>query len=127
MFAEENFDKQNCFCKIFAFLNLQKFSVFCQTDYNEKREREKEKICAFFACERNAKNVNFFAKLFPLFAGNLTPDLGILLRTSRSATHPFKEVWMATSKIELYLPSALAVVCLREKLTLKKKFLKSKN
>jgi len=34
---------------------------------------------------------------------------------------------LATSKIELYLPSALAVVCLREKLTLKKKILKSKN
>ena len=92
MFAEENFDKQNCFCKIFAFLNLQKFSVFRQTDYNEKREREKEKICAFFACERNAKNVNFSAKLFPLFAGNLTPDLGILLRTSRSDTHPFGNI-----------------------------------
>ena len=97
---------------------------FCEyfTFFRQTENREKVKIFAFFTSERNAKNVKFFLQNDLRFSlETLLQTLGFFSEPLKFVTHPFKKVWIAKSKIKLNLPSALAVVCLREKLTFKKK------
>ena len=110
------------FAKFSHFLFCKNFPFFAKQITTNKREREKEKIYAFFACERNAK----FRKTLSAFrwkpysrSWDSSPELKICYS-------PLSRGLDGNIQNRTFLPSALAVVCLREKLTLKKKISKKK-